>query len=112
MVEVEVVVVEVEVVVVVNYRTYNRMNPTERFFLLYIAVCFSIMILFYFIFKRSEVLPILPYAFQTASKPISQDPLRQKIKKEMNKGIPGMERGKPLPPPKMPVAPLPLIVRT
>ena len=108
------VVVEV-VVTVVNYCTYNRMNPTERFFLLYITVCFSIMILFYFIFKRSEVLPILPYAFQTASKPVSQDPLRQKIKKEMNKGIPGMDktdRGKPLPPPKMPVAPLPLIVRT
>lgn len=103
---VEVVVVEVAVV---NYHTYNRMNPTERFFLLYIAVCFTIMILFYFIFKRSEVLPILPYAFQ---KPVSQDPLRQKIKKEMNQGIPGMDRGKPLPAPKMPVAPVPLIVRT
>jgi hypothetical protein len=74
-----------------------------------------ISIFFYFIFKRSEVLPILPYAFQKErAVPLKtgQDPLRQKINKEMNQGVPGMDRGKPLPAPTMPVAPLPLIVRT
>jgi hypothetical protein len=36
------------------------------------------------------------------------------VRQKMNKGVPGMdssERGKPLPAPKMPVAPVPLIVR-
>jgi hypothetical protein len=93
------------------------MNTNTHFFILYIVICLSIVLLFYFLFKRSEVLPIRPYDFQkkrTVSSPntilASQNPLRRK----MNKGVPGMdpsERGKPLPAPKMPVAPVPLIVR-
>ncbi len=108
----------VVVVVVNNFHHYNRMNSSGRFFLLYIAVCLAIIILFYFLFKRSEVLPIRPYDFQkkrTVSSPnntilASQNPLRRK----MNKGVPGMdpsERGKPLPAPKMPTPPVPLVVR-
>lgn len=104
------------------------MNPTTHFFLLYIIICFSIILLFYFLFKRSEVNP------RTLSKKTPYEFLRQK----MNKGIPGMDKtevgnplsmsdplrrkvnkgfsdsselGKPLPAPKMPVAPVPLIVR-
>lgn len=83
------------------------MNSSIRFFLLYITVCLAIVILFYYLFKRSEVLPT-PYTMNKI--PASQDPLRRKV----NKGIPGMdpsERGKPLPAPKMPVAPVPLVVR-
>lgn len=114
------VVVEVEVavevaveVVDVNYYPYNRMNPTGRFFLLYITICLTISIIFYFIFKRSEVLPILPYAFETEHTSSHVYPLPTSLRRNMNKGIPGMdtERGKPLPP-TMPVAPDPLIVHT
>jgi len=118
MVAVMAVMVVMVVMVVNNFHHHNRMNSSVRFFLLYIAVCLAIIILFYFIFKRSEVLPIRPYDFQkkrVVSSPnntilASQDPLRRK----MNKGVPGMdpsELGKPLPAPKMPVAPVPLIVR-
>ena len=83
---------------------------------------------FYYLFKRSEVDP------RMLSKKTPYEFLRQK----MNKGIPGMDKtevgnplsmsdplrrkvnkgfsdsselGKPLPAPKMPVAPVPLIVR-
>lgn len=98
-----------EAVADVNYYPYNRMNPSGRFFLLYITICLTISIIFYFIFKRSEVLPILPYAFETEHASSHVYPLRR----NMNKGIPGMdtERGKPISP-KMPVAPDPLIVHT
>jgi hypothetical protein len=106
------------------------MNPTTHFFLLYIIICFSIILLFYFLFKRSEVprtgtltkIPT-PYEFlrkkmnkgipgmdkTEVGKPLSMsDPLRRKV----NKGVSdSSELGKPLPPPKMPVAPVPLIVR-
>ncbi len=107
------------------------MNPTTHFFILYIIVCFSIILLFYFLFKRSEVprtgtltkkIPT-PYEFlrrkinkgipgmdpSEVGKPLSMsDPLRRKV----NKGVSdSSELGKPLPAPKMPVAPVPLIVR-
>ena len=127
--EVEVAWVEV-VVVVNNSYHHNRMNPTTHFFLLYIIICFSIILLFYFLFKRSEVprtgtltkIPT-PYEFlrrkmnkgipgmdkTEVGKPLSMsDPLRRKV----NKGVSdSSELGKPLPAPKMPVAPVPLIVR-
>jgi hypothetical protein len=105
--------VEEAVAVDVNYYPYNRMNPTGRFFLLYITICLTISIIFYFIFKRSEVLPILPYAFETEHPSSHVYPLPTPLRRNMNKGIPGMdtERGKPLPAP-MPVAPNPLIVHT
>jgi hypothetical protein len=129
-VAVEVVVVEVVEAVVNNSYHHNRMNSSTHFFLLYILICCSIILLFYFIFKRSEVprtgtltkIPT-PYEFlrrkmnkgipgmdkTEVGKSLSMpDPLRRK----MNKGVPGnSERGKPLPAPKMPVAPVPLIVR-
>ncbi len=97
----------------VNYYPYNRMNPTGRFFLLYITICLTISIIFYFIFKRSEVLPILPYAFETEHPSSHVYPLPTPLRRNMNKGIPGMdtERRKPLPA-SMPVAPDPLIVHT
>jgi hypothetical protein len=105
----------------------NRMNSFTHFFLLYIVICLSIVLLFYYLFKRSEVPRTLskktPYEFlrkkmnkgipgmdkTEVGKPLSMpDPLRRK----MNKGVPeNSERGKPLPAPKMPVAPVPLIVR-
>lgn len=130
------------------------MNPSTYFFLLYIVVCLSIGLLFYYLFKRSEVRPTMstakkmstPFEFLRkkmnkdipgigkieVGKPLSMpnDPLRRKmnkgevekpastpydfLRKKMNKSISEnkSERGKPLPPPKMPVAPVPLIVRT
>jgi hypothetical protein len=103
----------VEEVANVNYYPYNRMNPSGRFFLLYITICLTISIIFYFIFKRSEVLPILPYAFESEHTPSHVYPLPTPLRRNMNKGIPGMdtERGKSISP-KMPIAPDPLIVRT
>ena len=124
------------------------MNPSTHFFILYIVICLSIVLLFYYLFKRSEVHPRTlskktPYEFlrqkmnkgipgmdkTEVGKPLSMpDPLRRKMNKsevekplsmpydflrKINKSISedSSERGKPLPAPKMPVAPVPLIVR-
>lgn len=79
------------------------MSARGNFFILFFITCVVISVLFYLAFRRTT-LPILPYSF-------SKTPT----------GLPGMDkkpmkptsddtRGKPLPPPKMPVAPVPLVV--
>jgi hypothetical protein len=82
------------------------MSSRGQFFIIFFITCIVISILFYFAFRHKNT-PLLPYSF---SKP--------------SRGLPGMnkkrtrlpskkdnELGKPLPPPKMPVAPVPLVVK-
>jgi hypothetical protein len=65
-----------------------------------------ISVLFYFAFRRND-LPILPYSY------LSKTPtgLPGMDRKPIRKSTSSDERGKPLPPPKMPVAPVPLVVK-
>jgi hypothetical protein len=82
------------------------MSSRGQFFIIFFITCIVISILFYFVFRHKNT-PLLPYYF-------SKTPT----------GLPGMDRkrtrlpskkddelGKPLPPPKMPVAPVPLVVK-
>jgi hypothetical protein len=75
------------------------MNSSTHFFILYVIVCFSIILLFYFLFKRSEV-PRTGILTKKIPSPITF--LRQKINKEIP-GIEKSDRGKPL---SMPYDPL------
>jgi len=83
------------------------MSSRGQFFIIFFITCIVISILFYFVFRHKNT-PLLPYYY------FSKTPT----------GLPGMDRkrtrlpskkdnelGKPLPPPKMPVAPVPLVVK-
>jgi hypothetical protein len=80
------------------------MSSRGQFFIIFFITCIVISILFYLAFRQNNT-PLLPYYFLKAPT-----------------GLPGMDRkrtrfsqddelGKPLPPPKMPVAPVPLVVK-
>jgi len=65
-------------------------------------VCLFIGLLFYAIFRRDIELP----TYQ-----IKNGPTSISVKKQYN-GVPGLDKGEPLPQPTMPKAPKPLIVKT
>jgi len=80
------------------------MSSRGQFFIIFFITCIFISVLFFLAFRHNNT-PLLPYYF--SKKPT---------------GLPGMDRkrtrfsqddelGKPLPPPKMPVAPVPLVVK-
>lgn len=77
------------------------MSINLAFLFVYLATCLFIGLLFYAIFKREIELPT--YQIKNGPPSIS-------VKKGYN-GVPGMDKGKPLPKPTMPKAPKPLIVK-
>jgi hypothetical protein len=77
------------------------MSINLAFLFVYLATCLFIGLLFYAIFKREIELPT--YQIKNGPPSIS-------VKKGYN-GVPGMDKGKPLPEPTMPKAPKPVIVK-